>query len=196
MGLDSRKPSSGLANNKGADQPAHPRSLISATVIRSFASIKSKLCCTLRYFPSSFASILMGKRELVALLSLFSWCLVIVEWLFLAVPWVCLQFVIVVFPNHTILFTTNDISISKLVSVGKQACLCMAYSPTPKKGFSNVESKLYICEVIIQMDSTNTFNNELTTYFKDKILKTRDILCFVVYNLRHLCNKKPIVYII
>ena len=27
--------------------------------------------------------------------------LVIVEWLFLVVPWVCLQFVIVVFPDHT-----------------------------------------------------------------------------------------------
>ena len=43
----------------------------------------------------------MGKRELVALLSLCSWCLVIVVWLFLAVPWVCLRFVIVVFPGHT-----------------------------------------------------------------------------------------------
>ena len=43
----------------------------------------------------------MGKRKLVALLSLSSWCLVIVVWLFLAVLWVCLQFVIVVFPDHT-----------------------------------------------------------------------------------------------
>ena len=43
----------------------------------------------------------MGKREPVALLSLSSWCLVIVKWLFLTVPWVCLQFVIVVFPGHT-----------------------------------------------------------------------------------------------
>ena len=42
----------------------------------------------------------MGKRELAALISLFSWCLVIVVWLFLAVPWVCLQFVIVVFPDQ------------------------------------------------------------------------------------------------
>ena len=41
----------------------------------------------------------MGKRELVALLSMSFWCLVIVVWLFLAVPWVCLQFVI--FPDHT-----------------------------------------------------------------------------------------------
>ena len=43
----------------------------------------------------------MGQRELVALLSLSSWCLVIVVWLFLAVPWVCLQFVVVAFPDHT-----------------------------------------------------------------------------------------------
>ena len=37
---------------------------------------------------------------MVALLSLFSWCLVIFVWLFLAVPRVCLQFVIMVFPEH------------------------------------------------------------------------------------------------
>ena len=34
------------------------------------------------------------------MLSLSSWCPVIVVWLFLHVPWVCLQFVIVVFPDH------------------------------------------------------------------------------------------------
>ena len=32
----------------------------------------SMFCCTLLYVPSSFASILMGKRELVVLLSLSS----------------------------------------------------------------------------------------------------------------------------
>ena len=58
-------------------------------------------CCTLLYVHSSFAITLMGKRELVALFSLSSWCLVIVAWLFLAVPRVCLQFVIVVFADHT-----------------------------------------------------------------------------------------------
>ena len=47
----------------------------------------------------------MGKRELAPLLSLTSWCLVIVVWLFLAVPWVCLLFVIVVFPDHTHYFS-------------------------------------------------------------------------------------------
>ena len=43
----------------------------------------------------------MGKRELIALFNLSSWCLVMVERLFLAVPRGCLQFVIVVFPDHT-----------------------------------------------------------------------------------------------
>ena len=58
-------------------------------------------CCTLLYVHSSFAIILMGKIEPVALLSLSSWCLVMVVWLFLAVPLACLWFVIVVFPDHT-----------------------------------------------------------------------------------------------
>ena len=57
-------------------------------------------CCTLLYVHSSIAIILMGKRELVALLNLSSWCPVMVVWAFLAVPWVCLRFVIVVFPDH------------------------------------------------------------------------------------------------
>ena len=36
------------------------------------------------------------ERKLPALLSLSSWFLVIVVWLFLSVSWVCLQFVIVI----------------------------------------------------------------------------------------------------
>ena len=52
-------------------------------------------------FHFSIAIILMGKRELIVLLNLSSWCLVMVERLFLAVPRGCLQFVIVVFPDHT-----------------------------------------------------------------------------------------------
>ena len=66
-------------------------------------------CCTLLYVHSSIAIILMGKRELIALLSLSSWCLVMVEQLFLAVPGGCLRFVIVVFPDHThLLFLLKD----------------------------------------------------------------------------------------
>ena len=61
----------------------------------------SMFCCTLLCVRSSIAIILMGKRELVALLNLSSWRLVMVERLFLAVPQGCLRFVIVVFPDHT-----------------------------------------------------------------------------------------------
>ena len=58
-------------------------------------------CCTLLYVHSGIAIILMGKRELNAWLNLSSWCLMMVERLYLAVPWGSLQFVIVVFPDHT-----------------------------------------------------------------------------------------------
>ena len=59
--------------------------------------------------PSSFAITLTRKRELVALRLLSCGCLVIVNvlWLFLTVPWVGLQFVIVVFPDHTHLLFEN-----------------------------------------------------------------------------------------
>ena len=62
-------------------------------------------CCALLYVHSSIAIILMGKRELVALLNLSSWCLVMVERLFLAVLLGCLRFVI--FPDHTHLLFLN-----------------------------------------------------------------------------------------
>ena len=61
----------------------------------------SMFCCMLLNVHSSIAIILMGKRELVVLLILSSWCLVMVERLFLRVPQGCLWFVILVFPDHT-----------------------------------------------------------------------------------------------
>ena len=73
-------------------------------------------CCTLLYVHSSIAIILMGKRELIALLNLSSWCLMMVERLCLAVPRGCLQFVIVVFPDHTHL----------LFLIGKERVGCFA----------------------------------------------------------------------
>ena len=61
--------------------------------------------CTLLYVHSSIAIILIGKRELVALLNLSSRCILMVEQLFLAVPRGCLRFVIALFPDHTHLLT-------------------------------------------------------------------------------------------
>ena len=66
-------------------------------------SVIVMFCCTLLCVRSSIAIILMGKRELIALLNLSSWCLVMVEQLLLTMPQGCLRFVIVVFPDHTIL---------------------------------------------------------------------------------------------
>ena len=68
--------------------------------------------CAYFHVHSSFSIILTGKRELLALLSLSSWCLVIVVALFLAVTRVCLLYVIVVFPDHThLLFLTMTMAI-------------------------------------------------------------------------------------
>ena len=76
-------------------------------------------CCTLLYVHSSIAIILMGKRELIALLNLSSWCLMMVERLFLAVPRGCLQFVIVVFPDHTHFLFLLLLKIYEVVAIFK-----------------------------------------------------------------------------
>ena len=76
----------------------------------------SMFCCTLLYVNSSFAIILIGNRELVVLLSLSSWCLGMVVWLFLTVPWVCLWFAIAVFPDHTHLLFLLCINLRKFIA--------------------------------------------------------------------------------
>ena len=66
----------------------------------------SLFCYAIFCVHSCFAIILKRKRKLIALLLLSYRCLVTVNvlWLFLTVPWVGLQCVIVVFPDHTHLF--------------------------------------------------------------------------------------------
>ena len=66
----------------------------------------SMFCCVLLCVHSSFAIILMGKRELVALLCLSSWCLVIV-----------VQFVIMVFLDHTHYFERENEKCSLNISL-------------------------------------------------------------------------------
>ena len=93
----------------------------------------SMFCCTLLYVHSSIAIILMGKRELVALLNLSSWCLVMVERLFLAV--------IVVFPDHT-----HSLFLFGLrANSGPIACAdWMGYPKIDKRGFSLWITYMYI----------------------------------------------------
>ena len=66
----------------------------------------SLFCYALLCVHLSFAIILKRKMKVVALLLLSYGCLVTknVPWLFLTVRWVGLQYVIVVFPDHTHFF--------------------------------------------------------------------------------------------
>ena len=64
----------------------------------------------------------MVKRKLVPLLSLSFWCLVVVVRLFIAVPCVCLQFVIVVFPDHFFFWTEMTYVTTVLKSIGRMKC--------------------------------------------------------------------------
>ena len=73
----------------------------------------SLFCYALLCVHSSYAIILKRKRKLVVLLLLSYRCIVTVNgpWLFLTVPWVGLQCVIVVFPDHThLLFASSRLS--------------------------------------------------------------------------------------
>ena len=66
----------------------------------------SLFCYALLCVHSSFPIILKRNRKLVASLLLSYRCIVTINilWLFLMVPWVGLQYVIVAFPDHTHLF--------------------------------------------------------------------------------------------
>ena len=65
------------------------------------------LCVVLCQF---FLCYHLDKKKRVGCFALFVfWCLVIVVWLFLMMPQVCLQFVIVVFPDHTHLLFSQRI---------------------------------------------------------------------------------------
>ena len=105
----------------------------------------------------------MGKRELVALLNLSSWCLVMVERLFLAVLQSCLRFVIVVIPDHThLLFLMMSLYDDK------QADVIDAFNTTSRYlddilninnvYFDNMVSQIYPSE--LQLNKANTSDTE------------------------------------
>ena len=73
------------------------------------------LCLSLFWYAllcvlPSFANILKRKRVLAALLLLSYGCLAVVYVLFLTMPWVGLQCVIVVFPDHTHLLFVGSLN--------------------------------------------------------------------------------------
>ena len=76
------------------------------------------LCFVVRYFVSILVlqSSQWGRESWLPCFVFSSWCLVIVVWLFLTMPWVCLQFVTVVFSDHTHLLFFFDIFLSTLTN--------------------------------------------------------------------------------
>ena len=92
----------------------------------------------------------MGKRELVALLYLSSWCLVMVERLFLSVAWGCLRFEIVVFLDHThLLYRYIEIAIvCKLLKI---------YSVSPMKLLIRNESFIWVRSVFSLLHTMKMF---------------------------------------
>ena len=70
----------------------------------------SLFCYALLFVRSSFAIISKRKRKLVALVLLSYRCIVTINvlWLFLPVPWVGLQYVILAIPDHTHLLYTRS----------------------------------------------------------------------------------------
>ena len=115
----------------------------------------SMFCCTLLCVRSSIAITLMGKRELVALLKLSSWCLVMVERLFLSVPQGCLRFVI--FPDHTHLLVLVSVTADSdrfkdaiLLCVFAYSCVCLFLW-----GFQQLRASLTLQETRSIHDSIN-----------------------------------------
>ena len=94
----------------------------------------SLFCYALLCGYFSFAIILKRKRKLVALLLLTYRCIVTINglWLFLAVPWVGLQSVIVVFPEHThfLRVLTNN-----LIFLFLNKNICCGNSKEPSQSF-------------------------------------------------------------
>ena len=84
-------------------------------------------CCTLFCIHSSIAIILVGKRELIALLNLSSWCLVVFGRLFLAVPRGCLRFVFVVFPDHTHLLFLRVCTLKRRMTEENMLIFCVCF---------------------------------------------------------------------
>ena len=124
-----------------------PRDIISTKLLLTFLFFVtpivehcncSMFSYTLLYVHSSIAIILMGKRELVALLNSSFWCLVMVERLFLAVPWGCLGFVIVVFPDHTHLLFLVEVGYLLLNTKNQGSMPC---------GFRQEDLKVFISKI-------------------------------------------------
>ena len=166
----------------------------------------SMFCCTSLHVHSSIAIILMGKRELIALLNLSSWCLVMVEWLFLAVPRGCLRFVIVVFPGHThLLFLHVTTNITK-TGMKREECYIYLLHPyfgcisTTGKHFQIVVTT-FVCnnkdKIVLQPNdnvhnTTGRFDSSVTQMMNSKTTAFHLQHIVAVMSIRSNYFKRPI----
>ena len=105
----------------------------------------------------------MGKRELVALLSLSSWCLVIVVRLFLAVSWVYQQIVVVVYPDHTRLNYLCTITFFKYTQTS--FCICFFISEIQRKNITVIVEK-QTWPLVDKRNEVNHFQKDNKKVFK------------------------------
>ena len=104
-------------------------------------------CYALPCVHSCFAIILKRKNKLVALLLLSFDCIVTINvlWLFLTVPWVGLQCVIVIFPDHThLLFVPERGTTDAIIVVWQILENCLAVNKHINMAYLALE-KAFIC---------------------------------------------------
>ena len=86
----------------------------------------------------------------LVLLSYITLCIFTINdlWLFLAVPWVDLQYVIVVFPDHThLLFNVARQPFEKLDALLRDKLVIRRQYPPPIRYFQNILSKFHRCKI-------------------------------------------------
>ena len=127
---------------------------------------------------SSFAVISMGKRELVALLCLSSWCLVIVVWLFFTMPRGCLPFVIVVSYSLFLLLRVEYLCVEykRAFNIKVQLhSICLVYPSTCRSINTSTRQPIhpYICHPHI----TCIARPQMSIFLSDHHLPTLHIIC-------------------
>ena len=102
----------------------------------------------------------------------------IVVWLFLAVPSVCLQFVIVVFPDHTHLpFMIQDLFDFVL------RCVIGATKDNPQKDSRKRSCRHKLCQIgfrEINSVKSGNFGHEVNSEIHMQTMELKTLLCFIL----------------
>ena len=141
----------------------------------------SMFCCALLCVHSRYAIILKGKRELVALLCVSSWCLMNVVWLFLTVPQVVCSLWLWYF---LIILTIFDAKIFLYLDL---CDLCIFPRRTPEQQILNFQTEHNKMFPALAASYIAYFVSE-TKNFQHKIL---NIFLPIVFSICFGCSKEP-----